>query len=434
MTFTVANTLTNNSVLYLLTRVNELAYGASALTVTVNSNGAIGNATVNGTITAFTIAANTIGGGTATGAANLTFTTNTSFNGAVVNLGLGANVTITTGNSTNRVLMVNSVSKSLFASKATLSGDVSDVVVSSLAEADLLSWSNSSSAFVNRPTSGLSVNNSTNFAGQPASYYTNASNMSSGTLPAARLTGTYNITANNASYLSGLTASYFVDAGNMSTGTLPIARLDGSYPLITAVGNLTSLIVTGNVTSGGYATFGANSGISTGSGTQALYVSSAAGTRRSLDLRTVGSNRWGIAATSDAEGGSSTGSDFVITRYNDAGSVVDNVIRINRDTGAIVIGSYLNNLVTSIQKTTSTSSFALSTVVNILDIATTTAAFTVVLPADPKEGEMVKFLTRGAITSLTVSASHTVRGAPSSMTSGSAFTAHFTGSVWFVES
>ena len=90
------------------------------------------------------------------------------------------------------------------------------------------------------------ANNSTNFAGQAASYYLDLTN-ATGTLPSARLTGTYAIsvsgnaatatsatsataalTANNSTNFNGQAAPYYLDLTN-STGTLPTARLTGTY-------------------------------------------------------------------------------------------------------------------------------------------------------------------------------------------------------------
>lgn len=53
-------------------------------------------------------------------------------------------------------------------------------------------------------------------------------------------------TANNANNLSGQPASYYTNATNLSTGTLPSARISGNYTGITNVGTLGVLTVTGN--------------------------------------------------------------------------------------------------------------------------------------------------------------------------------------------
>ena len=138
------------------------------------------------------------------------------------------------------------------------------------------------SATINATTYSGTANNATNFGGQPASYYTNATNLSTGTVPTARLaTGTansttalfgngvwasavsngtaytwsaiqtfnanvsltgnatsqivigsatinattYSGTSNNATNFGGQPASYYTNATNLSTGTVAAARL-----------------------------------------------------------------------------------------------------------------------------------------------------------------------------------------------------------------
>jgi hypothetical protein len=79
--------------------------------------------------------------------------------------------------------------------------------------------------------------NATQLNGQAASFYQNAANLSSGTLPGARLGGTYSnsLILNNASNL--LTGSFTgsgagitgLNASNLAAGTLPSGRLSGTY-------------------------------------------------------------------------------------------------------------------------------------------------------------------------------------------------------------
>jgi hypothetical protein len=94
----------------------------------------------------------------------------------------------------------------------------------------------------------------------------NASNLDTGTVPSARLTGTYSgITS--LGVLTQLRVTGFVtstgffgpgtnltnlNASNLDTGTVPSARLTGNYSGITSVGVLNQLQVTGFVTSTGF--------------------------------------------------------------------------------------------------------------------------------------------------------------------------------------
>lgn len=67
----------------------------------------------------------------------------------------------------------------------------------------------------------------------------------------------------------------------------------------------------------------------------------AAGNSRGLQIQTSGVDRWYIRANTSAESGSNAGSDFAITRYNDAGVLVDSPLSINRATGAVTLGTAL---------------------------------------------------------------------------------------------
>ncbi|MDM7920763.1 MAG: hypothetical protein QUS14_00570 [Pyrinomonadaceae bacterium] len=84
----------------------------------------------------------------------------------------------------------------------------------------------------------------TNLNNQPASFYTNAGNLSSGTLPSARLAGTYSQALNlsNASnvFAGSGSALTSLDAGNISTGTLADGRLSGNVPLENGINNFTN--------------------------------------------------------------------------------------------------------------------------------------------------------------------------------------------------
>ncbi|MCX5689794.1 MAG: hypothetical protein NTV94_08445 [Planctomycetota bacterium] len=99
--------------------------------------------------------------------------------------------------------------------------------------------------------SAATANNATQLNGQAASFYTSAANLSSGTLPSARLNGTYssalsltnvaNSFAGNGAGLTGLNAS------NLASGTLNAARMPSNWA---AGGVLTGLFPNPSLASG----------------------------------------------------------------------------------------------------------------------------------------------------------------------------------------
>lgn len=66
-----------------------------------------------------------------------------------------------------------------------------------------------------------------------------------------------------------------------------------------------------------------------------IRVRGAAGTDRSLFFSTLSNKRWALSENNVAESGSNLGSNFVITRYDDAGTSLGNALAIARNTGAI---------------------------------------------------------------------------------------------------
>ena len=102
------------------------------------------------------------------------------------------------------------------------------------------------------------ANNANNFNGQPASFYTNATNITAGTLDPARLSGTYTInvtgTASNATNLNNQPGSFYTNATNITTGTLPWAQApsgtvntSGAFT-ITGIHTHSANVVMGNTT------------------------------------------------------------------------------------------------------------------------------------------------------------------------------------------
>jgi hypothetical protein len=190
MTIAVANIdVTTDSVGQWITKTNVLADALSNKVVTTNSNTATGNAGVSSAFSANALYANTLSGGNNSVAAALSISTNTSFaanvafNGYRTNLGLGANVVINSGNSTFRVLTVNSAaSNTLVATKLTTS-DLSDVNTSSVGNGQVLVYSSGNSYWYNSNVINLNANTSTvTFSGNivvAGVQYTNGQSFSS---------------------------------------------------------------------------------------------------------------------------------------------------------------------------------------------------------------------------------------------------------------
>lgn len=64
-------------------------------------------------------------------------------------------------------------------------------------------------------------------------------------------------------------------------------------------------------------------------------VTGAAGTERVLGLQTAGSNRWRLIASTGTESGSNAGSNLILWSHSDAGSALNDVLRISRSDSAI---------------------------------------------------------------------------------------------------
>ncbi len=117
-------------------------------------------------------------------------------------------------------------------------------------------------------TTALNANNAGELNGQPATFYQNATNLSSGTIPSARLSGTYTgaLALNNAGNSfsgsgGGLTG---LNASNIASGTLADGRLAPTYSQALSLTNATNWFV-GAFTGGGAGLTGLNaSNIDTG--------------------------------------------------------------------------------------------------------------------------------------------------------------------------
>ena len=165
MTILIANTANTNQVLFWRARTNELADAMSTKAVTTNSNTTVGNASITGTLSSTILTANTLRGGTETVSANLTVTSNISFNSQLVNLGIGANVSITTGNVTHKVLKVSVANNStIYADKVAFSDVAGMEGIVTPANNDFLVWSTANSSFYPIPANNVGALHTHTFA------------------------------------------------------------------------------------------------------------------------------------------------------------------------------------------------------------------------------------------------------------------------------
>ena len=112
------------------------------------------------------------------------------------------------------------------AATATTASYVLNAVSSSFATTAATATTATTASFV------VTAATASTLGGQPASYYTNASNLSTGTVSSARLSGTYAIDiSGDANTLDGNDSTYFRNASNLNTGTLNAARLSGTYTI-----------------------------------------------------------------------------------------------------------------------------------------------------------------------------------------------------------
>ena len=129
----------------------------------------------------------------------------------------------------------------------------------------------------------------------------------------------------NQSYLTGP-----VNLTSEVTGVLPIAN--GGSGSSTAAG-APWVVRTGDTMTGALT-------LQPASGDCNLYLQRAAGSQNVIWGRTGSNARWGLALGDGAsEAGSNAGSDFIVRRYNDAGTFIDAPLTITRSTGVTTITS-----------------------------------------------------------------------------------------------
>jgi hypothetical protein len=150
--------------------------------------------------------------------------------------------------------------------------------------------------------------------------------------------------------LGGLAkASNLSDVANATAarGNLSAAKSGANSDITSLSGLTTALSVsqggTGATTAAGARTALGVPSIAGDTFTGDIHRSGAAGTNRQVIFDTAGLARWGIiGANLASESGSNAGSDFALSRYNDAGNYVDSPLLVSRASG---IATFSNGVV-----------------------------------------------------------------------------------------
>lgn len=168
-----------------------------------------------------------------------------------------------------------------------------------------------------------------------------------------------------------------------------------------------------------------------------FYLSAPASSSRAMYMQTNGLNRWAAYATGGTEPGSNVGSDYSISRYNDAGTFIDSPIGITRSSGLTNINDSLkvtgyfahtqqeidNSYFSTAPSSGGTVTIGTGTQTALILPAGALASLTITLPAcggsGEADGSLVRYTTSQAVTSLTLNAtSSSVSNAQTSLIAG----------------
>ena len=146
---------------------------------------------------------------------------------------------------------------------------------------------------------------------------------------------------NGSTTVAGIGAITF-GAGTVSTPSVQIGAVNTGFfsPSAGVVGFSSGGVQTFSMSSTGAAVALATNavlGVSSTGGTAFLSVSRPAGTQGGVQINTVNTPRWIAGVDSAAESGANAGSNFVVQRFDDSGTLIDTPIAVARATGAVAM-------------------------------------------------------------------------------------------------
>lgn len=167
MTISVANVDTSTDTFgQWVSKTNIIGTALSTKVVSTDSNTTTGNAAITGSFSANVLYGNTLSGGNSTLSSTLTITSNAAFQqnatftGIRTSLGAASNVQINSGNSTHRVLVVNSAASNTLSVVKLGFSDIADANVTSPSNGQVLVYSTANSVWFN--TSAININAASN--------------------------------------------------------------------------------------------------------------------------------------------------------------------------------------------------------------------------------------------------------------------------------
>lgn len=129
--------------------------------------------------------------------------------------------------------------------------------------------------------------------------------------------------------------------GHVQTATVGTVDLDARYGPALATGGTTAQFWRGDKTWSNTLVGPFIATDITSNGGQ-FFVTGAAGTMRRYNMLTAGVSRWQFGADGIAEIGSNAGSNFILNRFDDAGVLLGQPVRIIRSTGSVLLNDAIS--------------------------------------------------------------------------------------------